>query len=143
MIGNGKGPAGFIPTHEYIDFRGNVIVEGDTIVYAALSGRSCQLVEAVVHGIVVKSRQVEKREWHWVWDMVKYDRMHDDPNRHTVTDREWTDTVYDHKLQLLPTGRSGRWEQHSNTHWNSALCTFVPTDVKPVWIMAENACKPV
>lgn len=47
----GKGPAGFTQVAEYIDFRGNHIYEGDTVVYAAMSARSTQLVEAKVEGI--------------------------------------------------------------------------------------------
>lgn len=98
----GKGPAGFTQQTEYTDFLGQAVHEGDTVIYAALSGRSCQLVEATVIGIANKSKQVQ------------------------------IETQYDWKIQLQPTGRSGRWRQHG---WRD---TDAP---KIVWVMAEQVIK--
>lgn len=77
-------PAG-LPITEHTDFRGNVITIGDLVLYAALSGRSCQLVEATVLGILDKG-----------------------PKQYGYGQQ----TSNEIKFQLMPTGRSSRWKQH-------------------------------
>lgn len=120
----GKGPQDFTQAHEYTDFRGNVIREGDTVVRAALSGRSCQLDECTVVGIASKDHL--ERRWHWVWDSITYAELQDDPNRRVVDDPP--EIVQHYKVQIIPTGRRARWDQH----WKQN---------KPVWVMAEQVAK--
>lgn len=44
------------------DFQGNKIYPGDTIVYAAMSGRSCQLTEGVLLGLLIKESPYSERK---------------------------------------------------------------------------------
>lgn len=144
-------PKNFSQGTEYTDLRGNVIVPGNTIVYAALSGRSCQLCEATVLDIAVKDRVVHHREGHREWDGVSYEPPSRwDPNAPSrkletyVVDREWDEIVQDYKVQLQPTGRYGRWNQHSKPQvYDSILGKYVETGepIKSRWVMAEQACK--
>lgn len=127
---------------EFTDLRGNTIKPGDTVVYAALSGRSCQLCEATVLDVAVKEREVAHQDGYWKWDQSVYTSTWDDPNREYIVTNRWTETVYDYKLQLQPTGRYGRWEQHHEERvWDSILRKYEPTGrgIKPVWVMAEQA----
>lgn len=142
----GKGPAGFTPVTEYTDFRGVTIVEGDTVVYAVLSGRSAQLAEATVVGIAMSAQHWRKVDdgGEWYWDRIAYDDMYQDPNRRFVRFNERTEYYHDFKLQLKPTGRFGRWDSNYGAKVKNPATgkwELSPDGYKNRWVMAEQATK--
>jgi hypothetical protein len=47
----------------WTDWRGNDFTVGDTVLYARLSGRSCEMAEGVVTDLMVMYRDPDKYEW--------------------------------------------------------------------------------
>lgn len=88
------------------DYLGRTIRVGDTVSYAALSGRSAQQVEAIV------------------LDIFEHFPSYGDPEI---------------KMQVQPTGRTSRWQQHWGKKWDGI--TWADVGIKPVRIMACMAVK--
>lgn len=97
------------------DFLGNPLVEGCTVVYPATSGRSCQMVEATLLSIEVRSQE-------------EHEAL---AERYT---EEWADNYRPAgeptKAKLMPTGRGSRWKQHWDGSKAVTLTANAPSIVR-------------
>lgn len=103
-------PNKYITIEKATDFRGNTYRVGDTVVYAGMSGRSAQLIEATVLEI-----QLVDNTWSQAGDFVQP------------------------RLKLQPTGRYSRWEQHYTYDYNKqATVAAKPVLVSPEMVAWVN-----
>lgn len=139
----------------WTDWRGNDYTEGDTILYARMSGRSCEMAE----GVVVELREFyysddykwEKLEpgepvpvhnvWRWrhreTGEIQQYAPMDlDEKEAHWENVEVSVPYERRRRAKILPTNRTSRFGGYWNKKWvwdaQSGKGEYVKTEMKPV-----------
>lgn len=110
---------------QIVDFRGNIYRVGDTVVYPRMSGRSCELQEAIV--VEIKpfndTRYVEN---------PAFDPNAPSDNYRKVNQRHIPETFINYKVKVLPTRNSrGFYRTGTNSYDQDK-------EVSPVWIQIKE-----
>jgi hypothetical protein len=130
----------------WTDWRGHDYTVGDTILYARMSGQSCEMAEGIIEdlGIYYKDgryrwarlKDGEELPTRQVWVSIcpETGREYQSTRRGWEQKQVTVPVENERRAKIMPTMRTSRFNSYEwgTRKWNNTTCEYEPTERKPI-----------